>query len=78
MKTIIKAISNVFPETNVTVLLPETKLYEISGWDSMNAINLQMELATLLQKEDLDFKLSDKMTLKDIADELSKLGVHCD
>ncbi|HWA24563.1 MAG TPA: hypothetical protein VG734_02730 [Lacunisphaera sp.] len=41
---IFAAIISVFPKADQTRLSPRTKLGDLPGWDSMNSVNLQVEL----------------------------------
>jgi acyl carrier protein len=44
MKRVLDAIREVFPDFREEDYAAESKLDSIPGWDSMNSINLQLEL----------------------------------
>ncbi len=78
MKLINKAIVAVFPKIDAGTLAPNTQLGLLPGWDSMNAINLQIELEALTGRPDLELVLTPDMTLTDLASALKKRGVTLD
>jgi hypothetical protein len=72
---IIKAIQTALSVPENFPLLDETKLGTIPGWDSMVAINVQMELEALSGKNELNIRLTDQMTISDVAEQLKGLGI---
>ena len=76
MKIIKNAIGKVFPKVNTNNLTLETKLAEIEDWDSMNAINLVIELQELSGCKDLDLEIDTETTIGQVAEELREQGVN--
>jgi acyl carrier protein len=71
MNEIYASVLAVFPAFK-RELSPKTRLAEIDGWDSMNAINLQMELEQQSGIAELNLKLTDQTTLAEIASQVAK------
>lgn len=44
MEALRACIKTVFPSANVAALAPTSRLEDITDWDSMNGVNLMMEL----------------------------------
>lgn len=75
MKIIENVIVSVFPTVEAKELSGETILGTLPGWDSMNAINLQIEIEAAVGRADLGIVLTDNMTVQDVVLELGKRGV---
>jgi len=76
MKLIEEAISNVFPTADTHNLTMETKLSELDDWDSMNAINLVMELEELSGCHNMRLIFNETTTIGQIAEGLRSRGVQ--
>jgi len=63
MSNTIKALLTVFPELKETDITPDLCLENIPGWDSMNAINLQLELESLYKIDMSKEALTGEMTV---------------
>lgn len=70
-RLVINAIRNVFPDQNPATLNLATRLGEIHGWDSMNAVNLQIELETRLNDVLLSFVVTEDLTIGDVVRQIS-------
>jgi hypothetical protein len=75
MNLVENAIVSVFPTVAVGELSGQTRLGALPGWDSMNGVNLQIEIESAVGRTDLDLILTDKMTVQDVILELGKRGV---
>ena len=75
MNIIESAIIGLFTNVEIKDLTDKTILESLPGWDSMNAINLQIEIESLAGRSNLGIVLTDKMTIHDIKLELRKRGV---
>lgn len=75
MNLVENAIVSVFPTVAVGGLSGQTRLGALPGWDSMNGVNLQIEIESAAGRTDLDLILTDKMTVQDVIVELGKRGV---
>jgi hypothetical protein len=76
MKLICQAITNVFPEADANLLTEETKLADIPGWDSMNAVNLVLEIELLSGCQSLSLQLGDDVSIGQILNLLRGKGVN--
>jgi acyl carrier protein len=76
MKLIQQAIKNVFPDADTNILTEETKLAEIPGWDSMNAVNLVVEIELLSGCQNLGLQFDDEVTIGQIIKMLRPKGVN--
>ncbi len=74
MNLIKRSILAVFPETNTENLTGSTRLADVPGWDSMNAVNLQIEIETALESNDLNLKLYGKTTVQELEEDLKRRG----
>ena len=74
MEKIRTALKNVFPELKDEQVTDELKLYDIPGWDSMNVINLQLELETILGLDLSAFQMTGDLTLKQLREKLAEAG----
>lgn len=73
MQIVAGAVAEVFPRQDPVGLVPGMRLGEIKGWDSMNAVNLQVELEARLKRGMLSFTVTEDLT---IADLLLRLEEH--
>ena len=76
MKLIQQAIKNVFPDADTNILSEETELVEIPGWDSMNAVNLALEIELLSGCQNLGLQFYDEVTIGQIIEMLRAKGVN--
>lgn len=60
---LIEAILRVFPYIDAKALSEEMRLGQIEGWDSMNSINLQVELEKTFGVNLSDFPLGSEHTV---------------
>ncbi|HAD83171.1 MAG: hypothetical protein A2509_11065 [Candidatus Edwardsbacteria bacterium RIFOXYD12_FULL_50_11] len=74
MEKIRTALKNVFPELKDEQVVDGLKLYDIPGWDSMNVINLQLELETILGLDLSAFQMTGDLTLKQLREKLAQAG----
>lgn len=70
MNIIIEAIKETFPKVNTESLTGETHFADISGWDSMSSVTLQVELESRLGIGQLDFVITGDMTIQSLADRI--------
>jgi len=75
MQKLLLAIKATFPGADVATLLPSTKMAQIPGWDSMNAINLVLEVESAFGCSNLSIEFSDEQTPGQICDELRSRGL---
>ncbi len=75
MELLRQAIVYVFPEAEGTTLAPDTKLTEIPGWDSMNAINVLLQLQMLTGRADLQLIFNSNLRICDLVESLRSQGV---
>jgi hypothetical protein len=76
MEILRQALVSVFPEADGSKLLPETKLSEIPGWDSMNAVNVLAQLEALTGREDLQLVFGSDLTISQVLEALRAQGVE--
>ncbi len=74
MTEIDQALRNVFPELAEAAIRDELKLEDIPGWDSMNAINLQLELESRCGVDLSSETLAGEMTLGQLAGRIKLLS----
>lgn len=74
MKNAIKALLNVFPELHEAEIKPDLTLGAIPGWDSMNVINLQLELEALCKVDLSAENISGDMTVDQLEDRIKMLS----
>ena len=75
MNVVQQAIINLFPGADKTKLDGKTQLKDIILWDSMNAINLVMEIESLAGCSELPLKFSENVTIAEIEDVVRSKGV---
>jgi acyl carrier protein len=71
-----KAIADLFPEVNTNALTGETRLDTIAGWDSMNAMNLLIEIEELSGKRPLKLEFSEELTVSKLREQFRAQGVE--
>ena len=76
VELLIKAIVSVFPEADASKITLDTKLAEIPGWDSMNAVNVLAQLEALTGRENLQLVFSNSLTISQILEALRAQGVE--
>ena len=74
MERVAKAIKSVFPDYNPSTLSVTTPLGDIPGWDSMNSVNLTLELETTFSIDLSNVILSDRDTVGDVVGILRERG----
>ncbi len=55
---------------------PETALHELKGWDSMRAVNFQLELESVFSVDLSDEVITGKMTVAEVCRLLERKGVE--
>ena len=76
MELLIKAIVSVFPEADASKITLDTKLADIPGWDSMNAVNVLAQLEALTGRENLQLAFNNSLTISQILEALRAQGVE--
>lgn len=76
MKLVQQAIGNVFPDCDASALTLETKLSELPDWDSMNAINLIMEIEALSGRQNLALQFGPDITVGQLVEMLRAHGLN--
>ena len=76
MKLIKEAIVNVFPRTNADAITMQTKLCDIDEWDSMNAVNLVVELEGLSGCKNLQLNFDTETTVGHVVEGLRMHGIQ--
>ena len=76
MELLRQAIVYVFPEADGSKITLETKLGEIPGWDSMNAVNVLVQLEAQTGRGDLQLVFSGKLTIAQLVESLRAQGVE--
>ena len=75
MELLRQAIEYVFPEAQGTKMTLETRLTEIPGWDSMNAVNILVQLEALTGRGDLQLVFGNSLTISQVLEALRAQGV---
>ena len=75
MELLRQAIVYVFPEADGSKITLETKLAEIPGWDSMNAVNVLAQLEAQTGRGDLQLVFSSELTIAQLVESLRAQGV---
>ena len=78
MTRIANAIKNVFPGCDKSNVSAAMTLGEIPGWDSMNSVNLTLELENTFAVDLSNVILSSENTAGDIAEIIRGRGVMVD
>lgn len=66
MQRVSKAIKLVFVKFDESVFNENLEMGQIPGWDSMNSVNLQLQLESLFNVKFGDFALNDYHKVSDI------------
>ena len=66
MIRVVEAIKTVFPDFDEATFTNDMEMLQIPGWDSMNSVNLQMQLQALFNVQFDQFVLSDESRVSDI------------
>jgi acyl carrier protein len=74
MEKLKNAVLAVFPEIKPEAMEPGLKLGNIPGWDSMNSINLQIELEKQFSIDLSDTQLGEEQTLGEVIDTIKNKG----
>jgi acyl carrier protein len=74
MEKLKNAVLAVFPEIKTETIEPGLKLGNIPGWDSMNSINLQIELEKQFNLDLSDTQLGEEQTLSQVTDIIKNKG----
>jgi len=76
MQKIIACLKEVFPECDPAVITDDSRLGDVPGWDSMNSVNLLMELEAAFSVSLVDDVLTSKQKVADIGTLLRSKGVE--
>ncbi len=76
MEPLKKALKTVFEEFDEKEFSENLELSEIPGWDSMNSVNLQLELESIFGVEFSGFQIGGAHKIKDIIKYLEKHGIR--
>ena len=71
MNAVLEGLQRTFDDLDPAGLTAQTKLGDVPGWDSMNAVTLVMQLEKVTGKKLQGLRLSPDMTLADVA---AKIG----
>lgn len=66
MERIRQAIKTVFPDFDEATFSPDMEMLQIPGWDSMNSINLQVQLDNTFGVKSEEMGLNDYSKVSDI------------
>jgi hypothetical protein len=75
MDVLRQALVYVFPEADASKITPETKLADLPGWDSMNAVNVLAQLEALTGRGGLQLTFSSDLTVAQVLEALRAQGV---
>ncbi len=76
MELLKQAIVSVFPEADASKITLDTKLADIPGWDSMNAVNVLAQLEALTGRENLQLTFGNNLTIAQVLEALRSQGVE--
>jgi hypothetical protein len=76
MEHIIAAILDLYPDVDPSTITEQTRLSQIPGWDSMNAINFVMKLQELSGCYTLKLTFSPSLTAGQVLEALRARGVQ--
>ena len=76
MELLKRAIVSVFSEADANKITLETKLADIPGWDSMNAVNVLAQLEALTGRENLQLAFTSDLTIAQVLEALRSQGVE--
>ena len=66
MERIRQAIKTVFPDFDESTFNPDMEMQQIPGWDSMNSVNLQVQIDTIFGVKSEEMGLNDYSKVSDI------------
>ena len=66
MTRLVGAITAVFPDFDDTAFSPDLEMMQVPGWDSMNSVNLQMQIQSTFDVQFDQFYLNDESKVSDI------------
>ena len=66
-ESLVQAVKAAFPEADVDAIKPDLQLGRLAGWDSMNAVNLLLEINERCGVDIEGFSLKDSTTIGDLA-----------
>ncbi len=75
MEMLKQVIATVFPDADVSRLSESTRMDEIPGWDSMNAVNLLAQVEAQTGRTGLAIAFSNTLTIAEIIESLRRQGV---
>jgi len=78
MKKLFEVVKSVFPDAVVEKYTPATLLEDIPDWDSMNSVNLQIELENVFGVSLLDDGLDGKTSIQELMNLLKEKGAKFD
>ena len=76
MDKIRSAVSAVFRDSRPEEITPETRFGDIPGWDSMNGVNLLLELESSLTVSLVDLQLGENDRIATLMNALRRRGVE--
>ncbi len=76
MELLKQVITSVFPEADASKLTLETKLADVPGWDSMNAVNVLAGVEALSGRVGLQLVFSKDLTIAEVVETLREQGVE--
>jgi acyl carrier protein len=75
MELLKQVVAAVFPDADVSRLSETTRMEEIPGWDSMNAVNLLAQIEAQTGRTGLALAFSNTLTIAEIIESLRAQGV---
>ena len=76
MELLKQAIVSVFPEADAGKITLDTRLADIPGWDSMNAVNVLAQIEALSGRENLQLTFGNNLTISQVLEALRSQGVE--
>jgi hypothetical protein len=74
MEMLKQVVAAVFPDADVSRLSESTRMEEIPGWDSMNAVNLLTQIEAQTGRTGLTIAFSNTLTIAEIIESLRRQG----
>lgn len=75
MKKLVEAIKETFPEADTTTIGENSIMEDLPGWDSMNAINLIVEIESRFKCSGLSIEFSPTQTFGEFCGQLREQGL---
>jgi acyl carrier protein len=75
MQRLSKAIKTVFSDFDESQFSRDLEMGQIPGWDSMNSINLQMQIESMFNIQFGEFNLNDYHKVSDIINFMKGKGI---